>query len=509
MRKLFDQEFWNIEFAKYGHQSLRMLENTPGRISIDAMFQRSKDVVRVFGRTSAVWMEAAMIKLTSAKYIILAQYLDELVRARVGAAWCRKRWHHEEKTWGRTSKKASQMGKKARDAGARFIRMLLLATSPPEIQENCFTQVKEDRRRSQGTADADAITPEQFMRELDVNLTSDFNTMLTQYEALHFFLSTHLQYLQAMTFQYLQEEPADRRYLQRRYGNCLADHVEDQYEDIATASLGQMSEACHILESLNLLDANMDAALQGLMEKFTTDRNLFVRTREWLSADTAHLEAGWEGQFALVLPQTRKQRLARMKTLAKQEYFRAPVDGPVRKIVDLYHSIVERHMDIEKFHTPASRTIEALSKQISAISELRGKEKKSSGSDSEAGRGHSTDEERNGRGRVGSRGMNIFRVPDREDSPYPEPVVPSAKATGAKSRNPGLKIITNPQREWPAAFLPLPLFRQANMTFARYSLANRRYHLRLVSHHALASRLQYPSGPGRIFAVRCLSVCLP
>ncbi len=258
------------------------------------------------------------------------------------------------------------------------------------------------------------------MNNIKTALTRHFNETLARFEALHTLLSEHLQYVQYMTFQYLQEEPADRFKLQRKYGEYLALCIEDKYAAMCETARAQVLHVRAGLEGQGFLSPDNDAATQRLLAKFTADRNLFMETHRWLAADASHVEQGWEGKFVTVLPQTSKMRLAGLRSLALRDYRQSPAGGPVRAIVDLFHIIIERHADnIETFPPAAHESLVTLSRKISAILAPRPKTQRPGGQTKEAG-GHRP------RGKDGdaaptedpsSRAASIFRIPTRDTTP--------------------------------------------------------------------------------------------
>ena len=201
------------------------------------------------------------------------------------------------------------------------------------------------------------------------------NAVLASLGAGSAFLWTQVQYIQAMAFQYAQDPPNLRAYLQANYGGDLCYRMETRLDAFAVRALQMAEKTYSGLKRSNRLAADGKGPLESAARGYTTLRGLLRETKAFLEADASStsefFKDGWESKLTSVLPQTEARRLERLKILAQDEYKRLAKESPkVVKVIDIFHSILardsQRPLDLDRFEK-SDFEMEQLTKQAGEI----------------------------------------------------------------------------------------------------------------------------------------------
>jgi len=381
IRSLFSESFWKTTIPRYGLAALR-LDNQIPIISIEPVFRRRREFAREFGKQSGTWMWSVRAKLMTGGYHVIAEYLDHLVRARLGPLWSRKRWHYERKRWPDMDTECLSIKRRVGQAGSEFTKAFQLLTAPRETTVAILDQRNAEWTRQallQGIIHGAQPTLDDVERSgaylvssssrrpvntgncgptltrratVEEAATKQFDELLSALRAAYTFLWNQVQYLQGMAFQYAQDPPDVRLYLQANYGHDLCDRIENSLEGLCANSIMILTKCYDGLRGANRVPDGAQVAVESLAGRFANIRTLLGETVAFLEGpageDSELFRDGWEAKLSVVQPDTQARRLERIKTLALREYQRLPGENPVvMKVVDIFHSILARKSDLK------------------------------------------------------------------------------------------------------------------------------------------------------------------
>lgn len=104
MSRLYSEDFWSTDVAKYSHQALRFSVHEWGGKSLRSSFYLSftprRDLLKAFrSRTAWPWLSRSVTMLSQVGEDVLSEYIYHRAMRSAGAAVTRRRLHYERRRW--------------------------------------------------------------------------------------------------------------------------------------------------------------------------------------------------------------------------------------------------------------------------------------------------------------------------------------------------------------------------------------------------------------------------
>lgn len=342
--KFFDQTFWDFEFAKYGHQALKIYPDDPSLTLLSREYVRRKDLQRVFGKSHGEWLTIALESLENLNQGLLTSYCNDLMIERMEKIWVRKRFHHEARVWPHRNERFDRLVSRIDEDAVRLSGFLDKANLPESKkqlaidEENTANDLAYRRGDQSPRPQLDMPT---YLAQVSGYITETFYALMASYRELHHHLLHEIRCTQTLVVDYVQQCPLAREHLHRRYGGYLYAQIESTFEPKITFLIAFLSKVHNYFSAAHMLSPgdDIDTALQRHRTYLSLDLTHLQNTKQYLTPESIFPPSFTWTDTLTTIPRGRAyKRSETMKKMATAELLKAP--PAVRKLVDTFLHIL-------------------------------------------------------------------------------------------------------------------------------------------------------------------------
>ncbi|KAB5576207.1 hypothetical protein GE09DRAFT_618554 [Coniochaeta sp. 2T2.1] len=338
--KFYDQSFWDVHFAKYGHQTLKLAGTLTG---LQRDFMRKKDLRRVFGKSHGEWLRLCLTQLMKLGHGLLHSYCKDLVLERMEYVWVRKRFHHESRLWATRT-----------EAFDKIVNRLV-AQSDKVYDAKKLLKGGSAKMRGVG------ISPEALdISACAAKLSREFALFIIIFLEVHHHLLYEIRCTQVLVVDYIQQPQAARQRLHRHYCGSLYTRIEEMIEPVAQHLVQWLQRIRQEMSGLVSVDIIDDAG--RIQNHLRLDLEHLAKTKFYLSDDNVFVDdLMWTGELETIPRGRNKKKSQTLKRMATKELVRA--GEMIRKLVDTFLQIIEMNSGEAKEEEDA-RALERVTERL-------------------------------------------------------------------------------------------------------------------------------------------------
>ncbi|KAI1077882.1 hypothetical protein F5B20DRAFT_245791 [Whalleya microplaca] len=375
MAKFFTQNFWDVEFPKYGWEALKIWPtDRVHKVSMYETVSTSTEMSQYFGASRYGFLRAVFSLLKVNGFTILSVYLSSSIKDLMRPQILLKRWELEVKTWN-DDRLFPLPGLFRRLVGKLNRSQIVNSQKLGDSLQGYGRYIEKWTKDSKG--DVNHPPPmgiDQWKQDIDTewnNLFREGGEIMVLLSQTHRELQTELAYMQRMIVDYFQLDQKQRAKV---------------YSGQGYLDPGPMGQAFDRMSTYRQRSKNIAMTIHGLAQQewvlpirdqYERWANLFhssfTRYSELLDMLTSGKEyrvgdVTWKANLTAVPSSYWRNRSDRLRQLAHQEYLRA--DPRIRGVLDDFDKVVYTFKNEFMFPTREQPEVKDLAGALANVRDL-------------------------------------------------------------------------------------------------------------------------------------------